>query len=591
MTSVKSVVKKVKSGFLKEMLRELVWIFRTASTYKGLIILFAILSLVTTVITMIISVRSKALVDAIVIADWDSIVEIATFYVILGFINVLLCIISQRFSSFVSCRVKKELSQKVYRSILAAKWEGMLSYHSGDFMSRMNEDVANISGCMVGWIPMLVTKGLQLVISVGLILYYDFSMLIVILIAVLVISLSSKAFLGKVFEANRHQRELSSQITSFEKESFQNLQTIKAFDLSDYFNGKLKGLTEEREKTDMSANFYSIASWAALYLSGQLAAIICLGWALYHVYTGVITLGTVAVMGLLAATIAPAFRSLIDIIPNAMATVASSERIREIFEFEPEEVIEEEKSRRFASEGAKYGVSVTVDHIDFSYHSNSSSKMVFRDASLYAKPGEIIALVGPSGEGKTTMLRILLGLIQTQAGNAFYSIGNDDSEHLAISQATRKLISYVPQGNTMMSGTIADNMRMFHPELTDEQIIDALKMACAWDFVEKLPDQLQHVIGESGIGFSEGQNQRLAIARALLCKAPVLLLDEASSALDIHTERKILHNIMKKDPHRTCILTTHRPSVLSLCDRVYRISDQKMNVIGDGEIRKLMDEF
>lgn len=198
-------------------------------------------------------------------------------------------------------------------------------------------------------------------------------------------------------------------------------------------------------------------------------------------------------------------------------------------------------------------------------------------------------MVGPSGEGKTTMLRIVLGIVRAQAGIA--DLEWEDGKKVNMGPITRSLIAYVPQGNTMMSGTIADNMRIIKPDATDDEIIKALELACAYDFVKKLPDGINHKIGEGGLGFSEGQNQRLAIARAVLRNTSILLLDEATSALDVVTERDVLRNLMKEDSHRICLLTTHRPSVLSMCNRVYRIADKKTRVIGDDEIRKLMNEF
>ena len=166
-----------------------------------------------------------------------------------------------------------------------------------------------------------------------------------------------------------------------------------------------------------------------------------------------------------------------------------------------------------------------------------------------------------------------------------------DGREVTLNADTRHLFAYVPQGNTMLSGTLAENLRIAREDATDEQIIEALKTACAWDFVVKMPNGINSPIGERGRGLSEGQAQRVAIARAILRDAPILLLDEATSALDVTTERQVLRSIIKNHPNKTCIVTTHRPSVLNMCQRVYRVMDTRVTELSEEESSRIVMEF
>ena len=232
------------------------------------------------------------------------------------------------------------------------------------------------------------------------------------------------------------------------------------------------------------------------------------------------------------------------------------------------------------------GFSVKLKEVDFSY---VKEKQVIKSSSFEANLNEIVALVGPSGQGKTTLIRMFLGLLMPNSGDAV--LCDKDGKEVTLNASTRKYFSYVPQGNTIFSGTIAENLRMVKEDATDEEIIEALEVACAYEFIKDLPEGINTKVGARGLGFSEGQAQRISIARAVLRDAPILLLDEATSALDVVTERRVLNNIIKQKPNKTCIVTTHRPSVLNLCQRVYRVEKTKVSQLSEAEFAEFASNF
>lgn len=586
MEFIKKVIKKIKDGMLQEMYEETKWMYTYAKKYKFQIVFYICLGIMTTLMGLASSVGSKYLIDAVTGQDTGNIALIAIFIVSMGLFSIGINAVTTMISARINIKVNNEIQAEVYDKILVADWISMKEFHSGDLLNRLNGDVNTVASSILSWIPSLITRGVQFLGILAIILYYDPTMAVIALGSAPVMVIVSKTLMKKMRDYNKRMREVSSEVMSFNEESFQNIQSVKAFDLVEFFSNRLRNVQQNYKDVYLDYNKFSVYTSSFMSVVGMFVAYACFGWGVYRLWTGHITFGTMTLFVQLSSQLSSSFKSLVSLVPSAISATTSAGRIMEFFKIKNETKLDDEKVRLIQNNTQGKGLSVELEDVNFSYN---STKTVFKNANIVANPGEIVALVGPSGEGKTTMVRLLLGLINAKSGSAVIKDINGIS--CKISSATRRFFAYVPQGNTIFSGTIADNMRMVKPDASDDEIIDALKTACAYDFVKKLPQGINSKVGERGGGFSEGQAQRISIARALLRKSPILLLDEATSALDVFTERQVLRNIMNSGYARTCIVTTHRPSVLTMCDRVYRIDSGDVSDIDEKEVNRLIKDF
>ena len=586
MEFIKKVIRKIKEGMLQEMYEETKWMYTYAKKYKFQIVFYIFLGVLTTVMGLASSVGSKYLIDAVTGQDTGNIALIALFIVAMGLFSIGINAITTMISARINIKVNNEIQAEVYDKILVADWISMKEFHSGDLLNRLNGDVNTVASSILSWIPSLITRSAQFFGILAIILYYDPTMAVIALGSAPVMLIVSKTLMKKMRDYNKRMRQVSSDVMSFNEESFQNIQSIKAFDLVGLFSKRLRNVQQNYKDVFLDYNKFSVYTSSFMSVVGMFVAYACFGWGVYRLWTGHITFGTMTLFVQLSGQLSSSFKSIVSLVPSAISATTSAGRIMEFFKIKDESELEDDKAKLIQNNTQGKGLSVVLDDVEFSYNEN---KTVFKHADIVANPGEIVALVGPSGEGKTTMIRLLLGLINTKSGNA--SIRDINGVSCKISSATRRFFAYVPQGNTIFSGTIAENMRMVKQDATDAEIVEALKAACAYDFVNRLPDKINSKVGERGSGFSEGQAQRLSIARALLRKSPILLLDEATSALDVFTERQVLRNIMNMGYARTCIVTTHRPSVLTMCDRVYKIDSGVVCDIDEKEVNMLIRDF
>ena len=586
MEFIKKVIRKIKEGMLQEMYEETKWMYTYAKKYKFQIVFYIFLGVLTTVMGLASSVGSKYLIDAVTGQDSGNIALIALFIVAMGLFSIGINAITTMISARINIKVNNEIQAEVFDKILVADWISMKEFHSGDLLNRLNGDVNTVASSILSWIPSLITRSAQFFGILAIILYYDPTMAVIALGSAPVMLIVSKTLMKKMRAYNKRMRQVSSDVMSFNEESFQNIQSIKAFDLVGLFSKRLRDVQQNYKDVFLDYNKFSVYTSSFMSVVGMFVAYACFGWGVYRLWTGHITFGTMTLFVQLSGQLSSSFKSIVSLVPSAISATTSAGRIMEFFKIKDESDLEDDKAKLIQNNTQGKGLSVVLDDVEFSYNEN---KTVFKHADIVANPGEIVALVGPSGEGKTTMIRLLLGLINTKSGNA--SIRDINGVSCKISSATRRFFAYVPQGNTIFSGTIAENMRMVKQDATDAEIVEALKAACAYDFVNRLPDKINSKVGERGSGFSEGQAQRLSIARALLRKSPILLLDEATSALDVFTERQVLRNIMNMGYARTCIVTTHRPSVLTMCDKVYKIDSGVVCDIDEKEVNMLIRDF
>lgn len=586
-------VGRIKAGRLKEMWLQTVWIYSYARRYWLAMIFYTLLGMTTTVVSLVTGLVSKDLVDIITGHETGEVVRTFMTMILLNIGTTVLGQASDYASSWISMKVDAEIKADIFGKILVTDWEALTNYHTGDLLTRWGSDVSNISSGVLNFVPNMVIYVFRFVSAFAMVLWYDWTFAVFAFLGLPVSLVLSRKLMSRMVNNNKRSAAMGARMSGFNQETFSNIQTIKAFDLVKLYIERLRQL--QREYITMKLDFQKMSIGTSLILStaGLLVSYSSYGWGIYRVWSGGITYGTMTMFLGLSGTLTGTLHNLTSLVPSAISLTTSAGRLMDIVEMPREDYSQDDKAVEFMEKYRSEGIGLCIRNVRYAYNNGN---LVFNGATLEVYPHEVIALVGPSGEGKTTMLRLILSLMPIKSGEAFVCSAYSENDRAAadrmeLSPSTRKLFSYVPQGNTMLSGTIADNMRNVKPDATDEEIRDALKAACAWDFVEKLPGGIESEIKERGGGFSEGQAQRLSIARALLRRSPILLLDEATSALDVATERKVLKNIMKDEYPRTCIVTTHRPTVLSVCARVYAIRDKKCEVLTPEETDEMVRGF
>lgn len=472
--------------------------------------------------------------------------------------GLLLTIASTWVSNILGIRAQNRMQQRMLDRILRTQWHGREKFHSGDVLNRLEFDVNNVVTFLTETIPDSLAV-LAMFIGAFCYLFAMDAVLAIITIAIIPVFIAvSKIYVRQMRRLTSEVRSSDSKVQSLMQETIQHRMLIKTLESETPMTERLEQTQSVLRHKVVRRTVFSVFSNIILWLGFRLGYLIAFLWAALRMSHGSLTFGGMTAFLQLVSRIQGPARSLTKLVPQAVSVFTAAERLMELEEDPLDETGEPVRLE------APCGI--RLEHVYYQYE--DKTREILHDLSFDFPPASCTAILGETGAGKTTLIRILLALLSPQQGKA--TIYNNHHQETALTPLTRCNFAYVPQGNTLLSGTIRDNLRLGRLMATEEEMKEALHKSCA-DFVFDLPDGLNTLCSEAGGGLSEGQAQRIAIARALLRQSSILVLDEATSALDPETERQLLNNILA-DRNTTVIFVTHRMAVIDYCDQTLKIT-------------------
>ena len=456
--------------------------------------------------------------------------------------------------ALLGVRSQNILQKRLFSHLLHSEWNGQEDRHSGDTLNRMEQDVRDLTSCITETVPAMLEVSYRFVGAFIYLFHMDGRLACLIVCIVPCFLILSKVYVRKMRAITRDIRSTESRVQSILQESIQHRAILKTLERVGTMIEKLEQTQSELRRHVRHRAVFSSSSSTLLSIGFGTGYLVTFLWGVNSLQEGTITYGMMISFIQLVGQIQGPFRDMTRFIPVLISTLTASERLMEL----EDKPLEDDSNPITFAEGA----GVRLKDVSFRYRENG--RAILSHFSCDFPKGSTTAILGETGAGKTTLIRLVLALLKPTEGQVEMY---DGSRTEAVSPRTRCNLVYVPQGNTLFSGTIRDNLLLGNPDATEADMREALETACA-GFVMDRPDGLDAICGELGAGLSEGQAQRIAIARALLRKGSVLLLDEATSALDMHTEQELLKNLSNREAGQTIICVTHRPAVISYCTQV-----------------------
>lgn len=539
------------------------WLIRHSRTSLIFIVLLTVTSILLSLLSLNFVSVSRELINIAVGTSEGSLVGMGIVLVVLLALRLLLQTATSYINVHASSRFEISLKRSIFKELISKDYLSLSAYHSGELLNRINNDVSVIVN---GVITLLPSAALFLTSIIGGFVYlYTIDKLL----ALLILAVGPLVFVGAHLYSKRYKQlhkqcqDANGKTQAFMLEMLQNLLVIKSFKNENTVLDHNEELQRKSYRLRVRRTTVSVISNIAMFLVFNAGYYFSLAYGAYRLSSGAITYGDVTAILQLVNQIQSPFKSISGLVPQFFSMLASAERIIEL-----EALLPEAQTGTAALPEDIYSSAseIVFDNVRFSYNSDSKISVMNFRIPLHS----FTAIAGESGIGKSTAIKLLLGILTPQSGRIYIKARDAEYE---LGSLNRSLFAYVPQGNLILSGSIRENIAFSGENVTDEAVIASAKDAQIWEFIRTLEDGMDTYIGEKGLGLSEGQAQRLSVARALLSNAPILLLDESTSALDPNTEAALLH-ALKKIPGKTCIIVSHKKAALEICDNIVHITSE-----------------
>lgn len=541
------------------------WIYKKTKQNRLNFITLNIVNIIYSFLSIYLILISKHVIDA---ATKGTSIELKTYVIqliVVAIIAIALKSIMASIDAVTRAKLEIHFKQDILKTIVKRNYEKITKYHSGDLMTRIISDVSIIIDTLVSLIPNILSMITKLICAIILLFQISAQFVGALLLGGLILFVVVNLLKPYLKNIHKKVQEASANIRLFFKEVFENLVVIKIFQAEHPILEKSYQLQLEKYNIQMKQRTLSIASNTGFNTIFQIVYIYALVWSAYNLYAQNITVGGLTSIVQLVNQIQIPIINLSRYVQNIFHMLGSAERIRELEEIE-EDVIQNKVDKKLLYQQLD---SIILENVSFTY----KNKPIFHELNLSIKKNENIVIYGESGIGKSTLLKLILGILKNDSGNIYFKL--KDGTRQPIHVDTRNMFSYVPQGKLILSGTIRENITFVNPNISEEDLQKALDVSCCTSFIDQLEKGLDTKIGERGSGLSEGQLQRIAIARAIASQAPILILDEITSSLDNKTEEQVIQQIRNLE-NITCIIVTHRNRIAKLCDKEYIVENKNI---------------